>query len=161
MSNSTNKVNMSDHAAAAKAVRAFMKAQGIKGTVKAARAAGTSSLTIRLDNGSPEQVATVTAFSDKFQYGHFDPMTDSYEYSNSRDDVPQVRYIFVDAVFDTETKQRALDALSKRFDLPAMVYDNAPYDLTICGEKQNTYSAMRGVLLGTHYPPVPLWEKAA
>ena len=30
----------------------------------------------------------------QFCYGHFDGMIDSYEYSNSRNDIPQVQFIF-------------------------------------------------------------------
>ena len=162
MSNSnTTKATISHHAAAAKAVRAFMKAQGIKGAVKASRSAGTSSIRVSLTNGTPSQTATVTEFAKQYQYGHFDGMYDSYEFSNCIEGLPQVKYVFVEAEFDTETKQKALDALCTEFNLPAMVYESAPYDVTICGEKQNTYSAMRAVLLGSHYPHVPLWEVAA
>ena len=31
----------------------------------------------------------------KYQYGHFDGMNDIYEYSNSREDIPQAKYIHV------------------------------------------------------------------
>ena len=161
MSNSTTKATISHHAAAAKAVRAFMKKQGIKGSVKAARAAGTSSLRVSLTNGTPTDTATVTEFAKQYQYGHFDGMNDSYEFSNCVEGLPQVKYVFVEAVFDLETKQKALDVLCKEFNLPAMSYESVPYDVMICGERQNTYSAMRAVLMGSHYPHVPFWEVAA
>ena len=161
MSNTTTTATISNHAAAAKAVRAFMKKQGIKGTVKAARGAGTSSIRVSLTNGTPTDTATVTEFAKQYQYGHFDGMYDSYEFSNCREELPQVKYVFVEADFDKETKQKALDALSAEFNLPAMSYDSVPYEVVIYGEKQNTYSAMRAVLLGSHYPHVPLWEVAA
>ena len=161
MSNTTTKTNISAHAAAAKQVRAFMKEQGIKGFVKAARGAGTSSIRVTLPNGTPADTATVREFANQYQYGHFDGMHDSYEFSNCREDLPQVKFVFVEAEFDKELKQKALDALSHEFGLPAMSYDNAPYEVVICGEPQNTYSAMRAVLLGSHYPHVPLWEEEA
>ncbi len=31
----------------------------------------------------------------KFEYGHFDGMTDYYDIDNSRDDIPQTKYLFV------------------------------------------------------------------
>lgn len=31
----------------------------------------------------------------KYQYGRFDGMTDSYEYTNSRKDIPQAKYVHV------------------------------------------------------------------
>lgn len=40
-------------------------------------------------------VAMVEAITSKYKLGHFDGMTDSYEYSNRRDDVPQVDYVFL------------------------------------------------------------------
>lgn len=162
MSKSPVKAALSDHAAAAKHIRAFLKAEGIKGKVKAESSSMTSSVRVSLENGTPAQTKMVTEFANKFQYGHFDGMCDMYEYSNSRDDIPQVKFVFVESDFDDELKQKALDALSKAFRLPAMTYnDSMPYDVVICGEKQNTYSAMRAVLRGSHYPHVPLWEEAA
>jgi hypothetical protein len=40
-------------------------------------------------------VAMVEAITSKYKLGRFDGMTDSYEYSNRRDDVPQVDYVFL------------------------------------------------------------------
>lgn len=35
----------------------------------------------------------VDAIVDKYQEGHFDGMTDSYDYSNRRTDLPQVSFV--------------------------------------------------------------------
>lgn len=35
----------------------------------------------------------VNAFTNKYQYGHFDGMTDTYEHSNSIDDMPQAKFV--------------------------------------------------------------------
>ena len=40
-------------------------------------------------------VAMVEAITSKYKLGRFDGMTNSYEYSNRRDDVPQVDYVFL------------------------------------------------------------------
>ncbi len=40
-------------------------------------------------------IAMVEAVTSKYKQGHFDGMTDSYDYSNKRDDVPQVDYVFL------------------------------------------------------------------
>lgn len=40
-------------------------------------------------------VAMVNEITSKYQLGKFDGMTDSYEYSNRRTDVPQVDYVFL------------------------------------------------------------------
>lgn len=40
-------------------------------------------------------VKMVEEITGKYKLGHFDGMTDSYEYSNRRHDVPQVSYVFL------------------------------------------------------------------
>lgn len=40
-------------------------------------------------------VSMVNEITSKYKLGHFDGMTDSYDYSNRRDDVPQVDYVFL------------------------------------------------------------------
>lgn len=152
---------MSMQARAAKLVRAYLKEQGIKGSVTSAASAGTSSIDVTLMNATPAIADQVKEYSKQYQYGHFDGMTDSYEYSNTIDDLPQVRFVFVRTEFDDEMKQRALDVLADCFNLPAMTYKDIPYSVQICGEEENTYSAVRKVLTGSHYPHVPFWEEEA
>lgn len=41
----------------------------------------------------------------KYQYGHFDGMTDMYEHSNSREDIPQAKYVMPHREMSEETKQ--------------------------------------------------------
>ncbi len=40
-------------------------------------------------------LAMVEAVTNKYKLGRFDGMTDSFEYSNRRTDVPQVDYVFL------------------------------------------------------------------
>lgn len=40
----------------------------------------------------------VEFFVNKFQRGHFDGMTDSYEYSNVDESIPQVKYVMVSSL---------------------------------------------------------------
>jgi hypothetical protein len=51
---------------------------------------GSSVNIIWTDGVTTEQVYKLVK---QFQYGHFDGMQDLYEYSNSRDDIPQVKYV--------------------------------------------------------------------
>ena len=46
----------------------------------------------------------VEKFTDKYQYGHFDGMTDMYEYSNTRDDIPQTKHMFTERRMSDETR---------------------------------------------------------
>jgi len=41
----------------------------------------------------------------QFKLGHFDGMTDCYEYSNSREDIPQTKFLFVNRDLSENTKE--------------------------------------------------------
>lgn len=101
------------HAAAAKAIRKELKANGITARVRSSVYAGGSSINIRIEQDlMPAAVAEVESFCKRFQYGHFDGMTDSYEYSNSREDLPQVKFVFVEVVYSDEIKAAAKDYIA-------------------------------------------------
>jgi len=86
---------LSSHASAAKMIRQFMKANGIAGSVRSSSYSMGSSINVDVQDLLPAQYAELKAFANQFQYGHFDGMIDLYEYSNSRDDIPQVKFVFV------------------------------------------------------------------
>ena len=44
--------------------------------------------------GEPSREA-VEAFTAKYEAGHFDGMTDMYEYDNRRSDIPQAKYVLL------------------------------------------------------------------
>lgn len=86
---------MTQYAQAAKAIRQELK--GAFPTVKfSVRSQGYSMgdhVEVRYDAElAPEKIHAIV---DKYQYGHFDGMTDYYESSNQRDDIPQSKYVFV------------------------------------------------------------------
>lgn len=54
-----------------------------------------------VDGPSNEQIRELT---DKYEYGHFDGMIDMYEYSNVRDDIPQVKYVTLQRRMDKNTE---------------------------------------------------------
>lgn len=67
------------------------KFKGVKFTVRSENFAGGNSVHIGwVDGPSAREVEIIT---DKYQYGHFDGMNDIYEYSNSREDIPQAKYV--------------------------------------------------------------------
>tara|TARA_R100000234_G_scaffold119772_1_gene103702 strand:+ start:1411 stop:1908 length:498 start_codon:yes stop_codon:yes gene_type:complete len=55
--------------------------------------AGGNSVTLRFNSGSDDAVNQLKDYSHQFEAGHFDGMTDMYEYDNCRDDVPQTKYL--------------------------------------------------------------------
>lgn len=89
---------MTPHAAAAKALRAELKAAfpGHKFSVRSRSFAGGNAVDVSCPEGlDAQEVQRVETLADKYQYGHFDGMDDSYHMSNSRGDIPQVRYVQV------------------------------------------------------------------
>lgn len=57
----------------------------------------------------------VDAVVAKFQYGHFDGMQDLYEYSNSRDDIPQVKFVQTQRRISDETRRQTLENIADQF----------------------------------------------
>ena len=106
---------ISNHAHAAKLIRAELKAHSITANVRASTASMTSSVNVTIYAQAPWVKAAVETFANKFQYGHFDGMTDMYEYSNTNDDLPQVKFVFVNNEFDADDMQRAFDFLRNNF----------------------------------------------
>jgi len=55
---------------------------------------------------------------DRYQYGHFDGMTDCYEYSNKRTDVErQAKYVFLNVNYSDEMRDKAKQFLKDRYDV--------------------------------------------
>ena len=86
---------ISRHAGAAKMIRQYLKANGIAGSVRSKSYSMGSSINVDVENLLPAQYADLKAYANQFEYGHFDGMQDIYEMSNVRDDIPQVKFVFV------------------------------------------------------------------
>lgn len=98
-------MTVSAHAAAAKLIRTELKNHGVKARVRATF----DRIDVSLADPTPAIRASVESFCSQFVAGHFDGMTDCYEYSKTRKDIPQVRFIFVMADYSDELKQAAWD----------------------------------------------------
>lgn len=77
----------------AKAIRTELKIAypNVKFNVTSKNFAGGDAVDIRWDNGVSKN--KVDAIVDKYQYGHFDGMTDCYDNTNVIADLPQVKYV--------------------------------------------------------------------
>ena len=106
---------LSSHAAAARMIRIFMREQGIAGQVRANSYSGGSSVNVYVEDLPPEQYRMLSDYAQQFQYGHFDGMIDLYEYSNNRDDIPQVRFVFVNNRMSDAMEQKIWDFLRNRY----------------------------------------------
>lgn len=88
-----NKGKSSTHAGASAAIKAELKKEfsNIKFSVTSDSYSGGNSVHISWINGPT--VAEVEKFSSKYQYGQFNGMEDIYEYTNSIEGLPQVKYV--------------------------------------------------------------------
>ncbi len=103
----------SSHAGAAKLIRAELKKRSIKGRVNSKSYSGGNSITVTIEQDiNPEAVKSISDFCDQFEYGHFDGMDDSYHYSNRRDDIPQVKFMFVSVDYSEKIRQAAKDYIA-------------------------------------------------
>lgn len=115
---------ISTHAAAAKMIRAELKKHGIKGRVKARSFSMGDAVDIYVKDELPATIKKIKQFSGQFQYGHFDGMQDMYEYSNSRDDIPQVKFVSIHCEHSNEIRQAAWDYVRSYF----AGYEDQPAD---------------------------------
>lgn len=75
---------------------------GVKFSVKSSNFAGGDSVDVSWEDGPTSEM--VNDVISKYQYGHFDGMTDMYEYTNSRSDIPQAKYVHGSRSMSKETE---------------------------------------------------------
>ena len=106
---------ISSHAAAAKAIREELKKEfdGVKFSVKSDSFSMGNSVRISWTDGpTKEGVRNIT---NKYQYGHFDGMTDMYESSNNIDDIPQAKYVSEDRTVSEEIRKKVKDLINNDY----------------------------------------------
>lgn len=85
-----------------------------------------SSITVVCRNVTPEERKQVSALVRKYQYGHFDGMTDSYEYSNRDESLPQVKFAFANFEYSDELREKAAEFASQHL---AFADEHTPYQI--------------------------------
>jgi hypothetical protein len=90
-------------------IRAELKNHGIVARVTCENHRGGNSVNVTVYDQLPATVQKIKEFTAKFEYGKFNGMEDYYEMSNVRDDIPQVKYLFVRNEFSDALKQQAWD----------------------------------------------------
>ena len=99
----------STHAQAAKMIRQFLKANNIDGRVTSKSYSMGNSINVRVENLDPTILKVVELYAAQFEYGSFNGMTDCYEYDNKNDDIPQVKFVFVNNEMSKEVGQDVWD----------------------------------------------------
>jgi hypothetical protein len=87
---------LSPHAAAAKLIRSEVKALGVSARVSSECYSGGNSVRVFTVDLDPITRDKIQKIIDKYEYGTFDGMTDCYNIDNRRDDIPQVKFTFLE-----------------------------------------------------------------
>jgi hypothetical protein len=111
----------STQAQAAAAIRKELKAAfpTVKFSVTSESFSGGDAVRIDWTDGPTSE--SVDKIVRKYQYGHFDGMTDYYECSNRRDDLPaQVKYVSTQREYSRDVRIEAVAEVNTRFgwDIP-------------------------------------------
>lgn len=106
-----NKGYKSSHAAAAAAIKTELKTKfpGVKFSVISDSFSMGDSVDVSWENGPTS--LEVSGVTSKYQYGHFDGMADMYEYSNSRNDIPQAKYVQTHRTLSEEIKKQVCEQI--------------------------------------------------
>jgi len=87
---------------------------GVKFSVKSSNFSMGDSVDVSWEDGPTSDL--VNDVISKYQYGHFDGMTDMYEYTNRRDDFPQSKYVHGSRQMSKETEAILLPITTKMFE---------------------------------------------
>lgn len=117
------------HAMAAQAIRKELAAKypTVIFSVKSKSYSGGNSVDVSWNEGPPSEA--VQTLINKYQYGHFDGMQDLYEYSNTRKDIPQVKYVFAQRDYSEEFVAFLLKELDPFFADLCILYSRGDYHL--------------------------------
>ena len=86
---------LSKYAQVAKLLKQKAKKLGMKATASSQSFAGGNSVDVVVTAGSNDALQELRNFSKQFVYGKFDGMTDYYDITNWREDIPQTKYLFI------------------------------------------------------------------
>lgn len=97
---------MTEHAQAAKQIKAKLQKAfpGIRFSARSSSFSMGDDVNVSWTDGPT--VKEVESLINCYQYGHFDGMTDMYENSNDRNDIPQSKYVFANRTLSKEYRAK-------------------------------------------------------
>lgn len=119
---------MSQAALAAKEIRAILKKKfpAIKFSVNSQNYSGGSSINVKWIDGPMAE--KVEALVMKYQYGSFNAMEDLYEFSNSIDGLPQVKFLFCERKISPAQAKALAAQYAEKWGWSIIVSDAAGWD---------------------------------
>ncbi len=103
------KRKLSTQAQVAKICRQYVKSLGLKCTARSESFSMGDSVDVRVENANGQQRKLIDTELEKYQYGRFNGMEDIYEYSNTREDIPQTKYLSIHYHYTADYQQAAYD----------------------------------------------------
>jgi predicted RNA methylase len=153
----------SAQAQVAKIMRQYCKAQGIECRATSDSFSMGDSVNVTVYDLPPAEYAALKEFGGAYQYGHFDGMTDMYEYSNRSQDIPQTKYLSIDNNFSDEIRQAAWDVIRATYcaaeDAPADVSSAGSFRIDDYWGDSVVYQFLNGSFYGDE--PAKFWESRA
>lgn len=125
-----NEKNIGEHAIAAKSIRKELKSKfkGVKFSVRSKSYSMGSSVDVSWENGPTQN--EVSAIINKYQYGDFDGMTDSYNYRSDRPKTEgSAKHVFANRTIPNDQRDAMIRALCVK--CGAEYNDSAPYNTRI------------------------------
>ena len=119
----TTKRQLSSQAQVASIIRKELKRRGITARVRSRSFSFGNAVDVTMTDLMPGTIKEIREYCVQFEQGHFDGMTDSYEYDNIREDVPQTKYLNINVEYSDAMKQAAWDYLRSW-----LGYDDKPVD---------------------------------
>lgn len=108
---------MLEAAKCAKEIKSLLRKTypGTKFSVRSDQFAGGDAVRISYTDGPASE--EVNKLVSKYQYGNFDGMTDMYEYSNTREDIPQAKYVQVQRSMSPQNREAWLGKMNRLYGL--------------------------------------------
>jgi hypothetical protein len=129
----------STQAQVAQIIRKWLKAnyKGIKFTVRSDSGSMTTSVSVSMNNVDPKTHDEISSYINQFQYGSFDGMTDSYNYDNRREDIPQVRWVSSNNNFDDEYLEASKLLVLEKYGNDLNDYELNRYIYSVLNDQEN------------------------
>lgn len=142
---------LSPHAAAAKAIRAELRAAfpHVTFSVKSRSFAGGDAVDVQWVDGPT--YGPVDAIVGKYEQGHFDGMYDIYEYSNVDKSIPQVKYAHTRREYSKGANEWAVLVANGRYGY-ALTVDDRGYISRMTWQEQAAVGDILGARTFGHCP---------
>jgi hypothetical protein len=119
---------LSTQAAAAKAIRGELKAAypTVKFKVTSSSFSMGDDVKIRWTDGPTTK--EIEAIVGKYEYGTFNGMIDLYEYTNTRDDIPQSKFVMTERHYSNDARRALIAWMNRTFGYELQIVERPGYN---------------------------------